>query len=80
MRSDADAAALSAESVGDLHTVFCDVTKQEDVESLCKAIEQIVDGRLDCLINNAGIALAPGPVEFQEMENIRAQFEVNVFG
>jgi NAD(P)-dependent dehydrogenase (short-subunit alcohol dehydrogenase family) len=35
---------------------------------------------LDGLINNAGVLHAPGPVEFQKMEDIRAVFDVNVFG
>lgn len=38
------------------------------------------DGVLDGLINNAGVLPAPGPVEFQKMEDIRAVFDVNVFG
>jgi NAD(P)-dependent dehydrogenase (short-subunit alcohol dehydrogenase family) len=36
-------------------------------------------GQLDALINNAGIALA-GAVEELAMDDIREQFEVNVFG
>jgi NAD(P)-dependent dehydrogenase (short-subunit alcohol dehydrogenase family) len=35
---------------------------------------------LDGLINNAGVLPAPGPVEFLKMEDIRAVFDVNVFG
>ena len=35
---------------------------------------------LDGLINNAGILHVPCPVEFQKMEDIRAVFDVNVFG
>ena len=35
---------------------------------------------LDGLINNAGMMLSPGPFEFQAMENIQAQYDVNVFG
>jgi NAD(P)-dependent dehydrogenase (short-subunit alcohol dehydrogenase family) len=38
------------------------------------------DGVLDGLINNAGVLPAPGPVEFQKIEDIRAVFDVNVFG
>src|SRR6516162_2209774 len=38
------------------------------------------DGVLDGLINNAGVLPAPGPVEFQKMEDVRAVFDVNVFG
>ena len=57
------------------------MTVKEHVAELPGAVRRITgDGVLDGLINNAGVLPAPGPVEFQKMEDIRAVFDVNVFG
>jgi NAD(P)-dependent dehydrogenase (short-subunit alcohol dehydrogenase family) len=79
----AEDAAERAQSAGkgNIHPVICDVTKEEQVAELPNHVRKLTgDGILHGLINNAGIMLAPGPVEFQKMENIRAQFDVNVYG
>jgi NAD(P)-dependent dehydrogenase (short-subunit alcohol dehydrogenase family) len=81
VRSKDDARRVEAEGKGSIQSVLCDVTVKEQVAELPGAVRRITgDGALDGLINNAGIILAPGPVEFQKMEDIRAQFDVNVFG
>jgi NAD(P)-dependent dehydrogenase (short-subunit alcohol dehydrogenase family) len=81
VRSEDDAGRVQAAGKGNIHPVICDVTRQEQVAELPDCVRKhTVDGILHGLINNAGIMLAPGPVEFQKMENIRAQFDVNVFG
>jgi NAD(P)-dependent dehydrogenase (short-subunit alcohol dehydrogenase family) len=81
VRSEDDAKRLGAEGNGYIHATICDVTRKEHVAELPDHVRRITgNGILDGLINNAGIMLAPGPVEFQKMENIRAQFDVNVFG
>lgn len=81
VRSEDDAKRVQAECNGNIHSVICDVTSREHVAELPDRVRKITgDGILDGLINNAGIMIAPGPVEFQKMENIRAQFDVNVFG
>jgi len=81
VRSDADAMRLQASGAGRIHPVKCDVTKSDDVAGLPDAVRSVSEnGLLDGLINNAGIMIAPGPVEFQRLDDIRAQFEVNVLG
>jgi NAD(P)-dependent dehydrogenase (short-subunit alcohol dehydrogenase family) len=54
------------------------VTEDDDVE---RVIDEIIDehGHLDCLVNNAGYA-QPGPVEDVPIEQVHAQFDVNVYG
>lgn len=81
VRSGADAERLRAMGDGRLHPVSCDVTLPHEVVQLPAAVGAVSEnGLLDGLINNAGIMLAPGPVEFQRLDDIRAQFDVNVFG
>jgi NAD(P)-dependent dehydrogenase (short-subunit alcohol dehydrogenase family) len=58
--------------------VQLDVT---DDNSVKRAIEQVLKekGRIDVLVNNAGYGLA-GAFEDTSMEEVRAQYETNVFG
>ncbi|WP_423745418.1 SDR family oxidoreductase (plasmid) [Haladaptatus sp. SPP-AMP-3] len=60
------------------HISTLDVTDDDDVE---RVIDEIIDehGHLDCLVNNAGYA-QPGPVEDVPIEQVHAQFDVNVYG
>ena len=55
-----------------------DVTEDEDVE---RAVERVVeeDGRIDCVVNNAGYGQF-GPMEDIPVEELHAQFDVNVYG
>src|SRR6516165_5159292 len=81
VRSDADARRVEGQQKGSIQSVLCDVTVKEQVAELPDAIRRITgDGVLDGLINNAGVLLPPSPVEFLNMEHVRAQFDVNVFG
>ena len=60
------------------HISTLNVTDDDHVE---RVIDEIIDehGHLDCLVNNAGYA-QPGPVEDVPIEQVHAQFDVNVYG
>ncbi|MFW5984293.1 MAG: SDR family oxidoreductase [Halobacteria archaeon] len=72
--TDLDADDVNAGSVA----LALDVTRQDDAD---EAVERVVDetGRIDCVVNNAGDPLA-GAVEATDVEETRAQFDVNVHG
>lgn len=76
VRKEADRGALEADGVD---TAICDVTDAASITAFAKEASGWCGGRLDALVNNAGTTY-PGPVEEQPINDIRAQFEVNVFG
>src|SRR5258708_5074118 len=55
-----------------------DVTDDQSVQSAIAAILQR-EGRLDIVVNNAGIAIA-GPLELTSIEEAKRQIDVNLFG
>jgi NAD(P)-dependent dehydrogenase (short-subunit alcohol dehydrogenase family) len=65
-------------SFGAASTLHLDVTSDESVAA---AVQTILDreGRIDAVVNNAGIALA-GAIEDTPPEEALRQFEVNLFG
>lgn len=71
---------LEAEmSEGSLHTFLCDVTKRADAESsAARALS--LGGRLDCLVNSAGITPRTLPPEADFEERWDAVMEVNAKG
>lgn len=80
-RDPARGAAAAEEVDGDVHPLVLDVTRPDTIRA---AAGEIADryGRLDVLVNNAGISgdlpgQAPGAVD---LANVRAVFETNVFG
>ncbi len=62
-----------------IETLELDVTDQASVDTAFKALAAKTGGKLDVLINNAGIA-AGGVQETFTPEQTRAMFDVNVFG
>lgn len=83
VRSDADAERVKAlcsqtQGSGKISTIQLDVTSESDLLNLRAYLQNSKDP-LQGLISNAGI-VAAGPLEFVDMDKVRAQFEVNVFG
>ena len=74
VRKDGDGEALRAES-SRIEPVILDVTDQSSIDAAVKGVGDELYG----LVNNAGITVA-GPLEYLPVDEIRRQFEVNVFG
>lgn len=68
----------SAKPNESFHVVKLDVTEKESVSDV---VEKIIskDGRIDVLVNNAGLGSA-GAIEKTPIDDIRKSFEVNFFG
>ncbi|WP_244217788.1 SDR family oxidoreductase [Paraburkholderia caledonica] len=78
-RGEAALKSLVAEG-HDVRLLTIDVTRDESVRAAAARVRD-EDGRLDVLINNAGIPGDPHAAPSQQpMENIRAVYETNVFG
>src|SRR5207248_72615 len=73
VRKEADGEALKKDAPG-VDPVIVDVTDQATIDAAAKQIDELYG-----LVNNAGITVA-GPVEYLPIDDIRRQFEVNVFG
>jgi NAD(P)-dependent dehydrogenase (short-subunit alcohol dehydrogenase family) len=79
-----DAAATLREAGGDAHPITLDVTSMATIQTAAAQITSRF-GRLDVLINNAGISGRPGRRGLQtpgtaDLAEIRAVFETNFFG
>jgi NAD(P)-dependent dehydrogenase (short-subunit alcohol dehydrogenase family) len=65
---------------GALHPLLLDVTRADDVQRAVENVRTLLAGApLSGLVNNAGW-LCMGPLEVIPIEDVRRQFEVNVFG
>jgi NAD(P)-dependent dehydrogenase (short-subunit alcohol dehydrogenase family) len=80
VRTEANAQAISQQASERLHPLFLDVTIPESIAAAQRTVQEAVQsGTLHGLVNNAGIPLG-GPLEFLALDDIRRQFEVNLFG
>jgi NAD(P)-dependent dehydrogenase (short-subunit alcohol dehydrogenase family) len=61
-----------------LHIIEIDITDDASVEQAIASLVGIT-GRLDVVVNNAGIAYS-GPLEAFTLEQVQQQFDTNVFG
>ncbi len=75
-----------APAAGRLLPLTLDVTDSEQIARAAQTVEEETaldgrpgTGRLDALVNNAGIGVG-GPLELVTLDDLRWQFEVNVFG
>jgi NAD(P)-dependent dehydrogenase (short-subunit alcohol dehydrogenase family) len=60
--------------------VRLDVTSAEEAKAAADTVRDgLGDRKLRGIVNNAGIAVG-GPLEFVDLDEVRRQFEVNVFG
>ena len=79
VRKQADAEAFASLD-GFVQPLILDVTKPDTFAEAVEAVDEALKGeRLSGLVNNAGIAMM-GPLAVQSLDEIRAHFEVNVFG
>ncbi|MGP4670057.1 oxidoreductase [Agrobacterium pusense] len=77
IRSEASRKAL-ADTLPTLHPVLCDVTEFDRIPDVVRRVEE-EHGSVDVLINNAGYG-HEGILEESPIEEMRRQFDVNVFG
>jgi NAD(P)-dependent dehydrogenase (short-subunit alcohol dehydrogenase family) len=63
----------------DISVLEIDVTSNRQVKSGVKKALKASGGKLDVLINNAGMALS-GPIEAQDMDATQLIFDTNVYG
>ena len=89
VRQESDQADLLAEAATSgykdhLTPLLCDITQSEQVARLVQQVQEALGSTqasstpaLDALINNAGTAFG-GPIELAQLDDIRAQFEINV--
>jgi len=70
--------ALTAKGI-DAHYKVCDVSKLEEVKAVADYAWSEF-GRVDVLVNNAGITGAPGPIVDLSEEEFQQVYNVNVFG
>jgi len=77
-QEDADKAADALGAA--FRPLLFDVTNRDEVDAAAAEVKEALSGAtLAGLVNNAGVAIG-GPVRYIPVEEIRRQFEVNIFG
>jgi NAD(P)-dependent dehydrogenase (short-subunit alcohol dehydrogenase family) len=79
VRKHADGEALMSAASARLRPLTVDVVDEESIATAAAEVNELTGGHLAGLVNNAGIALA-GPVEGLQLDDLRRQFDVNLFG
>ena len=74
-----EAAAELTAGGAEAHAVVLDVTDQESINAAAAQVERDY-GKVDVLVNNAGIALDTGPASAADLDMMRRTYETNVFG
>lgn len=71
---------LRQEAPGHITSLILDVTKPEQITAAIDMVREAVGKTgIRALVNNAGVCIS-GPMEFVSLDDMRQQFEVNVFG
>ena len=80
VRSATDAAAVERRASGNLSAVVFDITDADSIAAAVDTVSAAVgEAGLAGLVNNAG-GVRPGPLEFQPLDDFRAQLEMNLVG
>lgn len=74
----ADTWAILPESAKGLQAAF-DVGSREAVEGFAKNVDESL-GRVDVVVNNAGMSLAPSPIVYSAVEDYEQVLRVNLWG
>lgn len=78
LRSEAECAKLAGLAPGCFLPVLLDVTDNAAIPDAVERVEKAF-GRIDVFVNNAGYG-HEGPVEETALDDVRSQYEANVFG
>lgn len=80
VRKEKDAADASAALGRDFTPLLFDVTDEAAIRREAAKVGAALGGKtLDALVNNAGIAVA-GPVGYLDLEDLKRQMDINVYG
>jgi NAD(P)-dependent dehydrogenase (short-subunit alcohol dehydrogenase family) len=80
VRKQADLEAWHALAAPGIEPILLDVTQADSIEAATAQVAEALGTQaLDALVNNAGITVT-SPLEFVDLDAMRSQFEVNVFG